>query len=58
MSRFQFSHSNKKVKETFNALVIDDSVFVSWKDSKGLHTVEYTLEQADEAILKGDWIIK
>lgn len=58
MSRFQFTHSNKKVKETFNALVIDYSVFVNWKDSEGLHTVEYTLEQADEAILKGDWIIK
>jgi hypothetical protein len=57
MCKYNFVHKHPKVSGTFKALEIDGEVFVSWSDSKGRHMVEYTSDEAMDAIKKGDWIV-
>jgi hypothetical protein len=59
MKKFKFTHKHKALfmKTIYSAIELDGSVFVSWEDAKGTHTVEYTPEQVEKAIKKGDWIL-
>jgi hypothetical protein len=56
---FTFKHKHKLLKKfLYTADIQADKVVVTWYEKGKQRIANYTFEEADAAILSGDWMIK